>query len=364
MINKDNTLLQNRAIPINITCRNPVIQIQCTQFIAEIQNAFINGLAQLPLHPGFEMHPYKGLLQNIESEKYFIGTFPPISYLIDSIRSLGMDIHGLCQPTNPHQIITEPQIPFFHGNISALWSVFLTPPELAELNALLPENRIGAKNYLIQKLLQIDVFYDDIILSTQRKLGEVNQNIQNLGYTYKDKDLKNICVDEELIIQLITSQNTKVVCFTNGATFSVNGLQLYTQPRRAGLVKTNNSDALSLFLHGCQELGLNIELQCLPHYPWTPLPALNQAQLSTKLIFEVRITRGRTCKHIALVDFKQKSFTAITPFSPAAHGNIEHHPVVNSFRNINANASISEILKEVYDKFRNNQHVLLYPYNI
>lgn len=364
MINKDNTLLQNRAIPIDITCGNPVIQIQCTQFIAEIQHACINGLAQLPLHPGFELHPYKGLLQNIESEKYFIGTFPPISYLIDSIRSLDMDIHNLCQPTNPHQIITEPKIPFFHGNIGSLWSVFLTPPELAELNALLPENRIGAKNYLIQKLLQIDIFYDDIILSTQRKLGRVDQNIQNLGYTYEDKNLKNICVDKELIIQLITSQNTKVVCFTNGATFSVNGLQLYTQPIRAGLVKTNKSDALSLFLSGCQELGLNIELQCLPHYPWTPLPALNQAQRSTKLIFEVRITRGRTCKHVALVDFKQKSFTAITPFSPAAIRFMGNHPIVANYLANNGNPPVASMLTHVYDQFRNNQHAMLYPLNI
>jgi hypothetical protein len=364
MINKDITLLQNRAIPINITCRNPVIQIQCAQFIAEIQNACINGLAHLPLHPGFEMHPYKGLLQNIESEKYFIGTFPPISYLIDSIQSLGTNIQNLSQPTNPHQIITKPMIPFFHGNMGSLWSVFLTPPELAELNAQLPGNRIGAKNYLIQKLQQIDVFYDDIITSTQRKLGTVDRNIQNLGYTYEDKNLKNICVDEELIIQLITSQNTKVVCFTNGATFGVNGLQLYTQLNRAGLVKTNNSDALSLFLRGCQELGLNIELQCLPHYTWTPLAALNQAQISTKLIFEVRITRGTKCNHIALVDFKQKSFTAITPFSPAAIRFMGNHPIVANYLANNGNPPLASMLTHVYDQFRNNQYAMLYPFNI
>jgi hypothetical protein len=139
---------------------------------------------------------------------------------------------------------------------------------------------------------------------------------------------------------------------------------LYKQINRVGLVKTNNSDALSLFLRGCQDLGLNIELQCLPNYTWTPIAELNQAQLSTKLIFEVRITKGRTCNHISLVDFNQKSFTAITPFSPAAHGNIEHHPIVHSFRNVNANASISTILRDVYDKFRNNLHALLYPHNI
>jgi hypothetical protein len=364
MINKDFKLLQNRTVPNNTGCGSPVIQTQCAQFIAEIQNACVNGVAQLPINSGFEKHPYKGMLQNIESEKYLIGTFPPISYIIDSIQSLGTNIQNLRQPTNPHQVITKPMIPFFHGNVGSLWSVFLTQPELAALNALLPGNRIGGKNFLIEKLHNIGVFYDDIIKSTQRKLGKVDQNIQNLGYTYEDKNLKNICVDEELIIRLVTNQNTKVVCFTNGATFGVNGLQLYTQLNRAGLVKTNNSDALSLFLRGCQDMGLNIELQCLPHYTWTPLAALNQAQRSTKLIFEVRISKGRKCNHISLVDFDQKSFTTITPFSPAAIRFMGNHPIVANYLDNNGNPPIASMLTYVYDKFRNNQHALLYPLNI
>ena len=111
-------------------------------------------------------------------------------------------------------------------------------------------------------------------------------------------------------------------------------------------------------------MGLNIELQCLPHYTWTPLSALNQAQLSMKLIFEVRITKGRTCKHISLADFDQKLFTAITPFSPAAIRFIGNHPIVANYLTNNGNPPIASMLTYVYDKFRNNQYALLYPYNI
>jgi hypothetical protein len=364
MINRKNDLLNNRNIPINVDCGNDIIRDDCNQFIDDIRNAYIDGVAQLPIHPGFENHPYKGVLNNINSDKYIIGTFPPISYLVDTLHSVELNINNLTQPTFPHQIITKPKIPFFHGNMGSLWSCLLTVNELEELNGFLPGNRMCAKNYLVEKLQNIDIFYDDIIKMTQRKLGIVDQNIGNFGYTYEDKCLKNICVDEKLIIQLITNQHTNVVCFTNGATFSKNGLQLYTQINRAGLVNTNNSDALSLFLRGCQDLGLDIELQCLPHYEWTLIAALTRAQLSTKLIFEIRITKGRTCNQISLVDFSQKSFTVITPFSPAAYGNIEHHPIVHAYRNVNGNATTSVILRDFYNKFRSNQEALLYPYNI
>jgi hypothetical protein len=364
MLNKEMTLLNNRNVPSNSDCGNAIIQIQCAQFITDAHNACINGVSQLPIHPGFEKHPYKGVLQNVDAEKYIIGTFPPISYLIDILQSMGTNISKLTQPTIPHQEITKPIIPFFHGNMGSLWSMFLTPQELGALNALLPADRVGAKNYLIETLNRIGIYYDDIIKSTQRKLGKVDQRIKNLGYTYEDKNLRNICLDEELIIQLITNQNTRVVCFTNGATFGVNGLQIYEQLNRAGLVKTTNSDALSLFLRGCQDLGLRIELQCLPHYTWTPLIALNQAQLSKKLIFEIRVIKGDSCNHRLLIDFKQKSFTAITPFSPAATRFMGNHPIVTNFLANNGNPPLASMLVYVYDKFRNNQHALLYPYNI
>jgi hypothetical protein len=366
MLNRKIDLLTNRALNPKIQYNDPQISADNAIFIDEITAGIIGNKSQLPFNPGFEIHPYKGILHFSQQEKILIGTFPPISYLIDTInnRKPGLDLKQLQQPTPPHQQIQAPSIPFFHGNISALWSVFLTTKEFNELNSFLPENRHGSKNYLIQKLNDLSIYYDDIIISTQRKLGIVDQNTKNLGYTYEDINLKNICTDKNLIINVISNQNLKVICFTNGATFRTNGLQIYTQPARAGLVRTNSCDALSLFLRGCQDLGLTIEMQCLPHFSWMPIEATKQAQRSTKLIFELRIKKGTNCTHPELQHFKKKEFTVITPFSPAAHGTIEYHPVVSSYRLINGNVSITTILKDVYGKFRNNIYNGLYNYNI
>lgn len=366
LINLKEPLIEGRGLnPNALSCKDAAIGIDNTNFQNQIIAAIAGGNAMLPMNPGFELHPYKGQLTFTNQSKIIIGTFPPISYLIDSIKlnNPGIILNTLSQPTPPYQQITPPSIPFFHGNISALWGVLLTPVELAVLNAQLAISRQAAKTWLIKFLTNKEIYYDDIILSTQRKLGNIKPQ-GNLGYTHEDKNLQNICIDNDLIIKTITNTELEVVCFTNGATFGVNGLQLYTQRNKAGLVNTKSNDALSLFLRGCQDLGLEIELQCLPQYRWTPISALNKTQLSTKLIFEIRITKGRRCIHNSLVDFDKKSFTAITPFSPAAHGNIEYHPIVKSYRNINGNVSVSAILKEVYSKFRNNLHASLYPFNI
>jgi hypothetical protein len=117
-------------------------------------------------------------------------------------------------------------------------------------------------------------------------------------------------------------------------------------------------------LRGCQELRLKIEFKCLPLYDWTPITALTQRQLSTKLIFEIRITKTVNCTRLELQNFNQKEFTVITPFSPAAHGKIEYHPIVIKYRKLYGPAPISTILKYIYNNFRNNQHALLFPFNI
>ena len=366
LLNHKNNLIIARGLPAIINLPIASIQADNTIFREQITGNVIGNNAQLPMIPGFEIHPYKGLLTVTNQEKVIIGTFPPVSYLIDTGNSYNpaLGLSSLSQPTPPHQIITKPAIPFFHGNVSALWSVLLSANELITLYDFLPANREGAKNFLITLLNQIGIYYDDIIHSTQRELGKVDQNVGNLGYTYKDSHLKNISIDNELIIKLLNSIANKYICFTNGSTFGVNGLKLYTQRTRLGKVNVKLNDALSLFLRGCQELGLKIEFQCLPFYEWTPIAALIQPQLSTKLIFEIRITKTVNCIKPELQNFNQKEFTVITPFSPAAHGKIENHPIIINYREIHGAAPISTILKHIYDNFRNNQYALLYPFNI
>lgn len=364
LINFKKTLIEGRGLnPNTLSCVDAAIGIDNTNFKNQIIAAIAGGNAMLPMNPGFELHPYKGQLTFTNQSKIIIGTFPPISYLIDSIRQSNPAtiLNTLSQPTPPHQQITPPSIPFFHGNISALWGVLLTPAELAALNAFLPLNRNGAKQYLIDKLISLGIYYDDIIMSTQRKLGTLGNPHNNLGYTYEDTNLQNICIDHNLIVKTITNPVLKVVCFTNGATFRTSGLIFY---KKTGLVNTSNSDAFSLFLRGCQDLGLKLEMQCLPHFTWTPINILTAMQKRTKWIFEIRISKGPACNHSALLNFQNKSFTVMTPFSPAAHGRINQNASIINYRAINGNITIANILKDIYARFRNNQHAFLYPYNV
>lgn len=63
----------------NLSCDSPDITTDNDIFINElIQN---NG--RLPPHSPFEIHPYKSGFPLQEFEKYIIGTFPPISYVLD-----------------------------------------------------------------------------------------------------------------------------------------------------------------------------------------------------------------------------------------------------------------------------------------
>lgn len=353
-------LFTARGINPNVSYLDKNISVDSDLFIDEIINSINNNSSILPSNPGFEKHPYKNILQNIQAKKYIIGTFPPISYLIDTICQRNFSLSKLKQPSFPNQEITQPQIPFYHGNVSGLWGVLFTEEELIELKQLSSQNRYAAKDFLIHWLNANDIFYDDIILYTQRKLGKLKPN-NNLGYTYEDVNLKHICPDEELINRVLSNLDLGIICFTNGMTFRSGGLSI----SNLGLVETENSDALSLFLRACQNIGLKIEMQCMPFFDWTILDELTPAQKRTKLIFALRFTKTNKCENSMFSNFKEKIVTVLTPFSPAAHGKIESHPIVVSMRNtIGINCSASRLLPLIYDKFRNNTYQDLYQFNI
>jgi hypothetical protein len=171
----------------------------------------------------------------------------------------------------------------------------------------------------------------------------------------------NICPDIALINKVLTNQELRVVCFTNGMTFRTGGLQV----TKSGQVETKNVDALSLFLRASQNLGFNIEMRCLPHFEWTPIIELTTLQKRTKLIFELRFTKSSQCDNPLFTDFKEKILTVITPFSPAAHGRIESHPIIVSLKsNLGIQTSAPRLLSSIYSKFRNDTYNDLYQYNI
>jgi hypothetical protein len=368
-INLNKSLLSGRGInSINFHIGSAEINNDAFAFKAQLSAAIQHGVAKLPINPGFEFHPYKGVLTNFDSTKYIIGTFPPISYLIDTLKGQGHDVNKLKQPTSPYQEISRPQIPFFHGNVSALWSAFLTSAELQNLKAIITNSRRNdAKEFLVAKLIEIGIYYDDIIIYTQRSLGELKSN-KNLGYTYEDTNLENIVPDLQLLKHVLSNVQLQTICFTNGATFRSGkdgGIQLFKQKERQGIIKTDKTDALSLFLRTCQDVGLNIEIQCLPFYDWRPLHQLTDAEKRTKLIFKLRLTPSNRFTLLDAQVFQSKEVEVITPFSPAAHGKIESHPIVLALkRRLGQDLSAAEVLPHVYEKFRNNNCGDLFQYNI
>lgn len=338
------------------------IEADCKLFKKEVISNISNGVSRLPNNPGFEKHPYKGLLDNSDASKYIVGTFPPISYLIDIMNSENCSVDRLQQPTTPFQILTRPEVPFFHGNISGLWKVLLPDEKYEEFKKQKSNNRDEAKKILIKWLKDSNIYYDDIIFYAQRKLGILME--MNLGYTYEDKNLKNIYPDVSLVEKILMHTNLNVICFTNGATFGSGGLKLYSQINRRGIVRTGNSDALSLFLHTCQSVGLQIEMRCNPYFDWTKLEMLEDEQKRTKLIFELRISRTESCVLDVLKSFDKKSITIMTPFSPAASRFLTSHPIILSFQEKHGTISSEKILKIIYNKFRDNTYDELYEYNI
>ena len=118
LINFKKTLVAGRGLnPNTLSCVDAAIGIDNTNFKNQIIAAIAGGNAMLPMNPGFELHPYKGQLTFTNQSKIIIGTFPPNSYLIDSIKQSnpGIILNTLSQPTAPHQQITPPSIPFFHA---------------------------------------------------------------------------------------------------------------------------------------------------------------------------------------------------------------------------------------------------------
>lgn len=363
LINKSNktlSLLTARGINNSVSCGHNSISQDSNLFVDQIIGAIENNSSVLPVNPGFESHPYKGVLDNQEARKYIIGTFPPISYLIDTIRDRDYPLHRLKQPTYPHQVIDEPQVPFFHGNVSGLWSVILSDIELSELKRIRSLNRNNARTFLINWLLDNDIYYDDIILNTQRKLGKLKPS-DNKGYTYEDVNLLHICPDIHLIKKVVTNSNLDVICFTNGMTFRTAGLKVSNH----GIVETKNSDALSIFLRACQNIGFNLEIQCLPYFDWTPIRNLTDAQKRTKLIFKLRIRKTNQCTDSLFDNFEEKIFSVLTPYSPAAHGKIESHPIVLALKNhFGVNNTAPGLLPKIYEMFRKNTYTDLYQFNI
>lgn len=363
MLKINNPLILERGLPVPLACNSPAIIGDNTAFI----NNLIPTLGQLPASPPFEIHPYKQDFSLQDFEMYIIGTFPPISYVLDKPLLVAAGIPNLQQPIGAGgQVINFPWIPFYHGNQGSMWDFLLTTPEMAALNAIriAANGRQNAKNYLINILLENKINYADIIDTTQRNLNAEGR------YDGKDKNLHNICPNNDLICHILSNPNAKYLLFNTSTIFSNSGISFGA----GGLLNvTANTKSFDLFIRQCQELGLEIQIRIqqgnpATFYNWTNISLLTLVQKRTKIAFEIKIRNPISNRKLDC-NFKsgeEKTFTVITPFSPAAvnRGRTRSNRIVRNWLLINPDQTPSNLLTTIFQNFRNNILVPIYNLNV
>jgi hypothetical protein len=363
MIKSNNTLIINRGITPPVACHDAAINNDNSRFINEL----ILNAGQLPLNPPLEIHPYKSEFPLQQFEKYIIGTFPPISYVLNHMQVVAAGIQSLSQPVGAGgNNITQPLIPFYHGNRGSMWDFLLTPAQMAALTALLqgPNGRQQAKQYLIHFLLEHRINYADIIDSAQRSLNNQNR------YTASDSNLYNICINKDLICHILTNPHAKHLLFNTASIFGGAGLQ--TQGN--GMVNVNtNTKSFDLFIRQCQELGLELAIRIQNGNPatqfnWTTIQMLNSNKGRNKLVFELRLKNPANNKKLSC-NFEpgaEKILTVVTGPSPATIALLGLSGNVNCDEWLKANPRKQrrDFIQWIYQDFRNNSnHLVFYAFN-
>jgi hypothetical protein len=384
MLRRNNQLITQRGIVNNplITCASPAITQDNTAFMNWLlppQLGVPETQRRLPTNSPFEMHPYLKYVSQEFFEKYIIGTFPPISYVIDELlNNHGLAITHLLHP-NGAIYTARPDIPFFHGNLGLLWMFILTQAEIAYIEAL--PNRESIKEYLINWLNKNEIIYSDIIKSTQRILDNGN-------YTSGDNQLHNICINSDLICHILSNPNAKYLMFNTSQTFGRSAL-VHINRNDFGLrgqVNVNNdANSFDLFIRGCQELGLKVEFRInhgpTPIIPWTELNAINAVFINqnfkNKIAFELRLTTTEKTNKIFLKscctdgNYQSREFYVFTPLSPAAvdRGMSRRNRIFIRWTLLH-NAGVIDIhatrkfLKDVFSWFKGNDFDEIYNLNV
>jgi hypothetical protein len=369
MLRRNNNLINARGINNNppINSNSPSIQEDFINFLAAllaIQPGVNANQRKLPPNPAFEMHPYLQYVSQEYLEKYIIGTFPPISYVIDLLLSeYSLEISHLLQPIAGRRI-KKPDIPFFHGNRRLMWDYILTQEELEELS--LKENRENKKEFLIKWLQENGIIYSDIIFSIQRKLEDGR-------YSAKDTQLYNICINKNLISHILFNPNVKYLMFNSGSTFGQNNW-----------VNMENPKSFDLFIRGCLEVGLKVELRInqgpTHHFNWIEINVANAAIINqyfrNKIAFEIKLTISKNTNKAFLSNclnsesFFSKEFHVVTPVSPAGIrgatlGNLifQRWAIIHNGGIINM-AGLGEFLKDIFTWYKQGNFDQIYNLNV
>ena len=289
--------------------------------------------------PPFEKHPY---LENIKCENnisgIMIGTFPPISYLCDTLNLPNLKYNN--------QIIEPPAIPYFHGNYSSLW-------KYAPINFEKNKNneRELQKIFIKNELEKNGIIYTDIIKYCQRE-------IKNEKYTAEDKLLNNIIINNNLYEALVNFKQINRLYFTNSNFFGSNNNNSYLFNRNNNY-KLAQKDAFSLFIKGAHDFGFKIDFALNNQQSnWINI---NEGRLSklerdkinktltTKIILKIKLTLEN---HIMI-------YQVYSAVSPAAvnRGMVRQNQCIINYSRINKipiEQSPKKLLEEVLLSFFHN----------
>lgn len=354
MLKPNPQLIIDRGIQPQVKCNDTAIDNDVNVFI---NNLIANG-GQLPLNPPFEIHPYKDGFPLQNFDKYIIGTFPPISYILDNPAIIGSGINNLQQPAGAGgNMINRPWIPFYHGNQGSMWNFLLSPIEMAALNAAMtpPNGRLNGKQYLTEFLHSNKLNYADIIEKVQRRKNN------NGLYSAADQYLNNICPNFDLICHILSNANAKTLLFNTASIFGNQGMAYDGN----GVINIRqNTKSFDIFIRSCQELGLELFVQIqngnpLAQYRWTNINKLAPNQRSRKIIFELKIKNPSGNKKLLCQGFQEgdeKVLTVITGPSPSriAIRGLNGNHVCGAWLAMNPNQNNADFINWVYQNFRVN----------
>lgn len=308
----------------------------------------IENNGQLPQIPPFEKHPY---LENIENKNItglMIGTFPPISYLCDTLNLQYLTFNGRIGP---------PQIPYFHGNNCSLWRYCPI-----DFDSVIRLARDKQPNKIRTLLASKGIAYTDIIIYCQRELCYKNGKY---SYTAQDKFLNNIVLNNSIYQLLLNSSTINRLYFTNASFFCSNNTnnRLFD---KCGNYILKTRDAFRLFLKGANDFGFTIEISNnINPEIWHKINECENLEtkrlnklLTNKIILKMRLKKGDNSRILQL-------YTSVSP-AAVLRGRVKQNRCIVKFCQqhvIRDNEAPKEFLTKVLLSFFNNSIDGLIDYN-
>lgn len=293
-----------------------------------------------------EIHPYIGEVDLENFEKYIIGTFPPISYVLDLEEIVEAGITKIDSNVRP-------KIPYYHGNSIQMWKLFFND-DFFDFESNNDKIRIRKREEVLSFLKEKEINYSDIIFSAKRD-----------AYNANDSGLRNVVVYIDLIKHILQNNNVNRLLFNTSTTFSSTGINIHQKNVKDGILGriniNSNCNSFDLFFRACQDLGFKVEFKLEDSetnsiLDWTEVSLKNTKLLSkflkTKIVFKAKISVASENDYLNNSEAISKEFYVLTPFSPSlAARNLGSNPIVSNWLLNNPNLRRYDLLKLIYSKF-------------